>query len=71
MKTLREQLKRDLRANRYTFTHLANEAGITISGLSRIVNGNRNAKPTTAEAIAEAATKLTGIEYNADQFKKE
>lgn len=71
MKTLRETLKIDLRANRYNFSDLAKEAGLTKSAISRIVNGNRNAKQNTAEAIAKAATKLTGIEYTPNQFTKE
>jgi transcriptional regulator with XRE-family HTH domain len=58
--TLRDRLKRDLGKHRYNFTHLAEEAGITPSTLSRIFKG-KDTSIRTATKLARAANRLTGL----------
>lgn len=58
--TLRDRLKRDLGKNRYRFTHLAEEAGISPATLSRIFKG-RDPSIRTATSLARAANRLTGL----------
>lgn len=66
--TLKERLKRDLKPERYKLIHLAEEAGINPSTLTRILKG-RTPSVKTATALARAANKLTGLDtYNPITF---
>ncbi len=67
--TLRDQLKHDLKAERYTFTHLCNEAQLTRSYLSRILGGYASPSVHVATSLALAANRLTGLDtYTTAQF---
>lgn len=67
--TLRDQLKHDLKAERYTFTHLCNEAQLTRSYLSRILGGYASPSVHVATSLALAANRLTGLDtYTPNQF---
>ena len=67
--TLRQQLVIDLRAERYTFGHLAQEAQINRSYLSRIITGQVCPSVHLATSLALAANRLTGLDtYTPDQF---
>jgi len=67
--TLRNQLKHDLKAERYTFTHLCSEAQLTRSYLSRILGGYASPSVHIATSLALAANRLTGLDtYTPDQF---
>lgn len=58
--TLKDRLKRDLGKHRYRFVHLAEEAGISPSTLSRILGG-QDTSIRTATRLARAANRLTGL----------
>jgi transcriptional regulator with XRE-family HTH domain len=67
--TLRDQLKHDLKAERYTFTHLCIEAQLSRPYLSRILGGYASPSVHVATSIALAANRLTGLDtYTPDQF---
>ena len=67
--TLRDQLKHDLKAERYTFTHLCIEAQLSRPYLSRILGGYASPSVHVATSIALAANRLTGLNtYTPDQF---
>jgi len=61
-------LKRRLRADRWTLTHLAVNSHITLSHLSLIVNNKRNAHEAIRTLLAIKATEMTGHTYTADDF---
>lgn len=67
--TLRDQLKHDLKAERYTFTHLSIEAQLSRVYLSRILGGYASPSVHVATSLALAANRLTGLTtYTPDQF---
>jgi len=67
--TFRDQLKADLEAERYTLGHLASEAMINRSYLSRILSGQLSPSLLVATSLARSANRLTGLEtYTPDQF---
>lgn len=66
--TFRDQLKLDLKADRYTFQHLAAEANIHYSYLSRILCCQFVPSIHVATSLARAATKLTHKTYTPDMF---
>lgn len=66
--TFREQLRADLKAERYTLTHLATEASTSSSYLFRILACQLVPSAKTATCLAMAATKLTNKIYTPDMF---
>jgi hypothetical protein len=65
----RQQLAADLSAERYNFKHLAQEAQITPSYLSRIMTGQLCPSVHLATSLAIASNRLTGLDtYTPDQF---
>ena len=67
--TLRDQLKHDLKAERYTFTHLCGEAQLSRPYLSRILGGYASPSVHVATSLALAANRLTGLKtYTPNQF---
>jgi len=67
--TLRQQLKDDLTAQRYTFRHLCSEAQVSTAYLSRILHGAASPSVHLATSLALAANRLTCLDtYTPDQF---
>ena len=66
--SFRDQLKADLKVDRYTLTHLADDANITNSYLSRIIKGQYIPSVHVATCLALAATRLTNKTYTPDMF---
>jgi len=67
--TMKERLKKDLKAGRYNFGHLAEEANVNRSYLSQILNGSVTPSIKVATLIAMAANRLTGsTTYTPDMF---
>ena len=65
----RQQLAADLAAERYNFKHLAQEAQINRSYLSRIMTGQVCPSVHLATSLAIASNRLTGLDtYTPDQF---
>lgn len=71
MRTLKEELKKDLKANRYNFTDLAKESNVSASYLSLVISGKRTPSVKTAKRIARATSKLTGLNYTPSHFINE
>ena len=69
MRTLKEQLKKDLKAFRYNLGNLADKAGISKSHLSNILIGARTPPDDLAKKLAIVATALTEQEYTQEQFQ--
>ena len=65
---MKERLKKDLKAGRYNFGHLAEEANVNRSYLSQILNGSVTPSIKVATLIAMAATRLTNKAYTPDMF---
>ena len=65
---MKERLKKDLKAGRYNFGHLAEEANVNRSYLSQILNGSVTPSIKVATLIAMAATRLTDKIYTPDMF---
>ena len=65
---MKERLKKDLKAGRYNFGHLAEEANVNRSYLSQILNGSVTPSIKVATLIAMAANRLTGKVYTPDMF---
>jgi len=65
---LSEQLKSDLRAERYYLKDLAHEADTTSSQLSQWLGGHYRPSWRAAQGLATAATKLTGKTYTPIMF---
>lgn len=65
---MRDKLKADLKAQRYNFGHLAEEAGLNRSFLSSVMTGSILPSVTTAVALAYAASRLTQKTYTPDMF---
>jgi hypothetical protein len=67
--TFRDQLKANLKAERYNFTHLASESSISTSYLFRILACQIVPSVRTAVCLAMAANKLTNTtSYTPDMF---
>jgi hypothetical protein len=67
--TFRDQLKANLKAERYNFTHLASESSISTSYLFRILACQIVPSMRTAVCLAMAANKLTNTtSYTPDMF---
>jgi transcriptional regulator with XRE-family HTH domain len=67
--TFKEKLTADLKAERYTFRHLAEEAQISPSYLSRIMTGQLCPSIHLATSLAITVNRLTGLDtYTPDQF---
>ena len=67
--TLREKLKTDLKVERYTLTHLCDEAQISRAYLTRILGGYASPSIHVCTSLALAANRLTGLTtYTPDQF---
>lgn len=69
MRTLKEQLKKDLKVFRFKFGDLADKAGISKSHLSNILIGVRTPPDDLAKKLALVATALTEQEYTPEQFQ--
>lgn len=65
---MRDKLKADLKAHRYNFGHLAQEAGLNRNFLSSVLTGSVLPSVTTAVALAYAASRLTQKTYTPDMF---
>ncbi len=68
MRTLKEQLKKDLKVFRYNLGYLADKAGISQSHLSNILSGLKTPSDAVAKKLAIVATALTEQEYTPEQF---
>jgi len=66
---LRTRLKADLFAKRYNLGHLATEAQVSRSYLSRVLTGYVSPSIHLAQSLATAANKLTQTKnYTSEQF---
>jgi transcriptional regulator with XRE-family HTH domain len=65
---MKNRLKQDLKAHRYNFGNLAEEAGLNRSFLSKILAGHVLPSTKTAVALAYAASRLTQKTYTPDMF---
>ena len=65
---LKEELKKDLNAQRYRFYHLSEKVGISQGYLSLILIGERTPPPELADRLARWATSLTGVNYTPNHF---
>jgi hypothetical protein len=59
---MRDKLKADLKAHRYNFGHLAEEAGLNRSYLSSVMTGS------ILPSVTTAASRLTQKTYSPDMF---
>ncbi len=66
--TLKEQLKADLKVNRYNLGHLASRVEISQSHLSNILSGFRTPPKDLAVKLALSASLLTDKLYEPIQF---
>jgi len=66
---MKERLKKDLKAGRYNFGHLAEDANVNRSYLSQILNGSVTPSIKVATLLAMAANRLTeSTTYTPDMF---
>ena len=66
--TLKDQLQRDLKINRYNLGHLAEIADVHRSQISQYLNGKITPSKRVASDLARAATELTGVNYRSSHF---
>jgi len=66
--TLRDKLKQDLRANRWTLRDVCKEANVYQSTLSLILKGERTPTYERAVQLAKVATEKTGVAYTPLMF---
>ena len=66
--TLRQQLKSDLKVDRYNLAHLAEEASVTPAYLYTILSGKLLPSVHVATSLAMAASRMTNKTYTPDMF---
>ena len=66
--TLKQQLKSDLKVDRYNLAHLAEEASVTPAYLYTILSGKLLPSVHVATSLAMAASRMTNKTYTPDMF---
>lgn len=65
---MKDQIKADLKVNRYNLKHLAHEMGVDYAHLSAVLSGKRPMSYRTAVALRDSLNKLTSNTYNLTDF---
>ena len=65
---MKEQIKSDLKENRYNFKHLAADMGCSYEHLTRILNGKLPMTYNVANRLCESLNKLTSNNYHLTDF---